>query len=677
MLFDDVNGMFQQLEQLEPRRLFAWSSYAQLINQDNATADFSKVTGAGVTVAVIDTGVDYTQAALGGGFGKKFKVIGGYDFVDNDSDPMDTDGHGTNTASVIAAKPYTVNGITYQGVAPGAKLVALRTGTEDGFTDNNIERALQWVIANYKTYGISIVNMSLGSGAYTDAQTNVQMSDEFKKLHDLGVFVTAASGNSNDQISGPISQDGIAYPAADPNVFAVGAVNSSDQITTWAQRGDELDLLAPGVDIVMPKLGGGFVTEDGTSFSSPMVAGTAALIKQADPKAAAGDIGSILMGSGSSNRDGDNESGNTTGLLFSRLDVDAAISLTAQRAGKTANLSLGSAFDTALDTQGVLHAAFYNAKTHDLMYATRDIAGLWSSAKIIDSAGDVGAQVSIAVDNTGKVGIGYYDSTNTAIKYANFNGTRWSTTTIDSDKFVGTSPSLGFSIDGNAYLAYYRRTGGYLKLATLDRDANTWTRTVVDGGNRADVGAIASLDVGEAALRSNGLFTVYDTTVAIAYADTTNGDLKYARLDVDDPTATWFVAVVDNTSGVGSISLNLHAGPTNSGLQAQIGYQDTTNQDIKYAYRNTDWFVETAATSGSLGKSVQLSFDAVDRPAITYFSNSRKAIYTSTREGANDWTTVWNAVSSYPISVALNERTGEAVLSYLNRNKNALVSELV
>jgi minor extracellular serine protease Vpr len=63
------------------------------------------------------------------------------------------------------------------------------------------------------------------------------------------------------------------------------------------------------VDIVMPRLGGGYVTEDGTSFASPYVAGTAALIKQADPSAGAGDVGSILMTSGAKNRDGDNESG--------------------------------------------------------------------------------------------------------------------------------------------------------------------------------------------------------------------------------------------------------------------------------------------------------------------------------------------------------------------------------
>src|SRR4051812_28540908 len=118
------------IEQLETRTLFAWANYAQLVNQDDAAKDFSNITGAGTTVAVIDTGIDYTLPSLGGGFGgginSKNKVIGGYDFFANDSDPMDESGHGTNVAGVIAAKPFTVGGITYQGVAPNAKLVALR-----------------------------------------------------------------------------------------------------------------------------------------------------------------------------------------------------------------------------------------------------------------------------------------------------------------------------------------------------------------------------------------------------------------------------------------------------------------------------------------------------------------------------------------------------------------------
>src|SRR4029453_16664196 len=153
-------------------------------------------------------------------------------------------------------------------------------GTETNISDSRIEDALQWVITNHDKFNIQVVNLSLGSGNYTNPSTNSSYADEFQTLHDLGIFVTAASGNSNDQNSGPISQDGVAYPAADPNVFAVGAVDASDVISTWTQRGDELDLLAPGVDVVLPQLGGGYEPVDGTSFASPYVAGAAALIKQ-------------------------------------------------------------------------------------------------------------------------------------------------------------------------------------------------------------------------------------------------------------------------------------------------------------------------------------------------------------------------------------------------------------
>ena len=330
------------IEPLETRRLFAWSSYAQLVNQDQAATDFSSITGAGVTVAVIDTGIDYTQPSLGGGFGKNYKVIGGYDFYSNDSDPMDTSGHGTSVAGVIAANRYTVSGITYQGVAPSAKLVALRVGTESNIPTSNIQKALDWVIKNYKAYGINVVNLSLGSGNYTDPTSDFSYSSEFQTLHDLGIFVVAASGNSHSESAGPISQDGVAYPAADPNVFAVGAVDSGDAITTWSQRGDELDLLAPGVDIVMPQLGGGYLAEDGTSFASPYVAGTAALIKQMNADVQAGDIGSILMASGVNNRDGDNEVGSTTGLLFSRLDIQSALTLTSRAPAGTRRSTLAT-----------------------------------------------------------------------------------------------------------------------------------------------------------------------------------------------------------------------------------------------------------------------------------------------------------------------------------------------
>jgi subtilisin family serine protease len=665
-------------EALESRWLFAWSPYAHLVGQDAAASEFSGITGKGVTVAVVDTGIDYTQPSLGGGFGPGFKVIGGYDFYSNDADPMDGSGHGTSVAGVIAASPYTVNGITYQGVAPDAKLVALRVGTEDNIPNSNIEKALQWIIDNYKSYKIGVVNLSLGSGSFTDPQTSAQLSDEFSTLHADGIFVTAASGNSNDQSAGPIASDGVAYPAADPNVFAVGAVDSSDVITTWSQRGDELDLLAPGVNIVMPQRGGGFVTEDGTSFASPYVAGTAALIRQSDPTARSGDIGSILMGSGHNNRDGDLETGNTTTLQYSRLDIDSALRLTAQRVGTFTDINLGSNFDTALDSQGVLHAAYYNKGR--LLYATRTTGGLWSQVQIVDDSADVGAMPSIAVDSTAKPGVGYFDLTNTSVKYANFTNDAWVNGTVESKKHVGWSPSLGYDIDGNAYLAYYRRSGGYLRLARLNRDAGTWGYTTIDGGG-ADDGRSLDLDVGEAAVRQGFGFTQYDTTVAIAYSDSTNGDLKYARLDVDDPAATWFVAVVDNTTGVSHIDLDLHAGPLGAGmLAAQIAYQNWTTGDVKYAYRNTDWFTETIAAGSPtayLGDSVQLYFED-DVPEVMYYNRARRALYTASRIDNNEWSSARYTTSAAFMSITLNERTGDTLFTALNRPKTSMLSsELV
>jgi subtilisin family serine protease len=666
---------YPPLEPLEPRRLFAWSAVAQLVDQDAAALSYPTITGSGVTVAVIDTGINYNLAPLGGGLGSNKKVIGGYDFVDNDSDPMDTDGHGTAVAATIAARPYTTGGVTYQGVAPEAKLVGLRVGSSDSIPTSNIEKALQWVIANHSAYNISVVNLSLGSGNYPDASDGSILADEFAQLRDLGIFVAAASGNANDEDSGPISEDGVSYPAADPNVFAVGAVSANDIISTWTQRGDELDLLAAGVDIVLPELDGTYAAVSGTSFAAPQVAGATALIKQLDRTALPGDIGSILMSSGATNRDGDDESGDTTGLLFSRLDIDAALSLTQDRVGRSSSINFGTRFDTALDSQGVLHATWYDTSVGRVLYATRDLSGQWSYAYVVDQSADVGANLSIAVDATGHVGVGYFDVTNTSVKYASYTvGSGWTSTTIESDKHVGLSPSLAYDIDGNGYLAYYRRSGGNLKLARLDRDAGTWTRDFIDGLDGADVGAVASLDVGEAAVRTNGGFTIYDTTVAIAYADSTNGNLKYARLDLDDPAAEWFIALVDDTSGVSAINLNLHASTTVSGLQAQIAYQDAITADVRYAYRNVDWFVETVAGPGRLGDYVQLYFDADNVPLVAYSNENTKTIYTARRTGSGAWSS-WKTGQAWgPMSAALNERTGEAIFSFLSKSRDNIFS---
>jgi serine protease AprX len=107
---------------------------------------------------------------------------------------MDTDGHGTMTASFVAAKRFTRNGTTYQGIAPDAKLVALRVGTgRSNIADSRIERALKWVLDYHDEYGITIVNISLGGGSSDADETNRTLSDEVAELAKRNILVVAAS----------------------------------------------------------------------------------------------------------------------------------------------------------------------------------------------------------------------------------------------------------------------------------------------------------------------------------------------------------------------------------------------------------------------------------------------------------------------------------------------------
>ena len=123
--FGQYRGESFCLEMLEERRLLSggWAPTARVDDQDLAIRAFKKITGRGQSVAILDTGVDYNHPALGGGWGRT--VIGGYDFVNNDSDPMDQTGHGTMVAGMIAARQFTYGGYKYRGIAPGAKNLAV------------------------------------------------------------------------------------------------------------------------------------------------------------------------------------------------------------------------------------------------------------------------------------------------------------------------------------------------------------------------------------------------------------------------------------------------------------------------------------------------------------------------------------------------------------------------
>lgn len=315
-----------RFEPLEPRVLLAavpWGDFPDLINQDGAVAKYKNVTGKGQAVAVIDTGVDYRHPAFGGAWGRT--VIAGYDFVDNDKDPMDESGHGTGVASVIAAKRFRWGGLAHQGIATGAKIVALRVAdSTDWLPEERIERSLQWVLKNRTRYNITAINMSLGDGNYVKETSRAPYGDELRRLALNGVFISAAAGNE-----GVRNPAGINYPAADPKVFAVGAINRSDDIASFTSRGPALDLLAPGDQLPIAYYNPStnqhiYLNATGTSFAAPHAAAASTLIRQVNPRLSLGQIMSILRSSGDRNYDGDRESGGT-GLTFPRIDVQAAV----------------------------------------------------------------------------------------------------------------------------------------------------------------------------------------------------------------------------------------------------------------------------------------------------------------------------------------------------------------
>ncbi|MFK8908027.1 S8 family serine peptidase, partial [Streptomyces sp. YS-3] len=184
--------------------------------------------GKGVTVAVLDSGVDYSHPDLGGGFGEGHKVVGGYDFANGDADPMDDNGHGTHVAGIIAGRAAEKGGVT--GVAPGASILAYKVMDDagEGYT-SDIVAGIEAAIDPANPHRADVINMSLGGygdgtdplGAAATAATRA------------GVVVVASAGNEGPR-KGTVST-----PAAADGVIAVGASVSGLRIPSAAYRGGE------------------------------------------------------------------------------------------------------------------------------------------------------------------------------------------------------------------------------------------------------------------------------------------------------------------------------------------------------------------------------------------------------------------------------------------------------
>ncbi|GGJ97173.1 hypothetical protein GCM10010123_28960 [Pilimelia anulata] len=237
----------------------------------HARAAWRHATGAGVTVGVIDSGVDSSHPDLAG------RVLPGLDLVSDDHDgTYDAVGHGTTVAGLIAGRADDSTGAV--GVAPGASILPVRVLDASNRYDDAavVARGIRWAVDR----GASVLNISLGGAGGSEA-----LADALRYAFRHDVVVVACTGNL-----GPGAPSGVWFPARFPGVVAVSGL-TRDPERSWrsAVTGPATALSAPATSLVGARPGG-YWTVQGTSFAAPLVAASAALVRSRWPDLPAGQV---------------------------------------------------------------------------------------------------------------------------------------------------------------------------------------------------------------------------------------------------------------------------------------------------------------------------------------------------------------------------------------------------
>lgn len=266
------------------------------------------ITGRGIVVAVIDTGIYYHPDLRG-------RIIGFKDLVARKEQAYDDNGHGTHVAGDIAGDG-SQSGSPYRGPAPEAQLVGVKVLNKAGSGSlSSVIEGIQWCILNRLEYKIRIINMSLGSQA-VESYKDDPVCLAAEAAWEAGIVVCVAAGNS-----GPEART-IASPGIDPRVITVGALDdydsvdgTDDAVAGFSSRGptiDDLpkpDVISPGVSIVSlrspgslldkqnkdARIGSLYTSLSGTSMATPICAGVAAQILQARPELEPDEVKQLLM----------------------------------------------------------------------------------------------------------------------------------------------------------------------------------------------------------------------------------------------------------------------------------------------------------------------------------------------------------------------------------------------
>ena len=348
--------------------------------------------GSGVTIAILDTGVDGTHPDLAA------NMVPGWNITNNNADTSDTNGHGTSVAG--SAAMVGNNGAGSAGVAWGAKIMPMQISSfADGSAyTSTIAQGVTWAADN----GANVANISYGVSGSSTVQSAAQY------MRNKGGVVVVAAGNSGALDS----------TAASDTLLSISATDSNDARPSWSTYGNFVDLAAPGVSIYSTTRGGGYANVSGTSFSSPITAGVVALMLSANSNLTPANIDSMLKSSavdlGTAGFDpyygaGRIDAAKAVSLARGTVATDTqapVISITSPTGGKV--VSVVPVDVSYSDNVGVTRAELY---VNGTKFATDDIAPfsfVWDtttyadgsytlSAKAYDAAANVGTSSSVSV----------------------------------------------------------------------------------------------------------------------------------------------------------------------------------------------------------------------------------------------------------------------------------------
>ena len=230
-----------------------------------------------IIIAIVDTGIDLSHPDLSS------KILPGYNFFANNNNPIDENGHGTAVSGTAAA--LTNNGIGVAGVSWNSKILPVRISDPTGSaTYSAMAQGIIYAADN----GARVINISFGG-----ASSSTTLQDAINYAWSKNAVIVAAAGNdSGNGYRGPVS-----FPAACDHVLGISAIQLGDTLASFSNYGKEIDLAAPGDNIYTTyatNMGAAYKDMSGTSFSSPIVAGVAALILSKNPKLTNTDVVNIL-----------------------------------------------------------------------------------------------------------------------------------------------------------------------------------------------------------------------------------------------------------------------------------------------------------------------------------------------------------------------------------------------